>query len=103
MNDVSISRRRSSVHRPAIHSTRIRLDDESKKWLSEAAKRRGISLSEYVRLVAVPQARQEILTAREQSLMLTPDEQLAFWKALAAAPKLTEAQRRLGSLMRGEE
>jgi uncharacterized protein (DUF1778 family) len=82
---------------------RIRLDDESKKWLAEAAKWRGISVSEYVRLVAVPQARREILADREPTLTLAPEEQHAFWKALAERPELTEAQRRLGRLMRGEE
>ncbi len=69
----------------------------------EAARLRGISLSDYVRTVAVPQARREVRTAREQTIALTPEEQLAFWKALAEPPKLTEAQRRLGALMRGEE
>jgi uncharacterized protein (DUF1778 family) len=82
---------------------RIRLDDESKRWLVAAAKRRGISPSEYVRLVAVAQARREIRVDREQSLMLAPEEQQAFWRALAQRPELTEAQRRLGTLMRGEE
>jgi uncharacterized protein (DUF1778 family) len=80
----------------------VRLDDESKECLSEAAMLRGISLSDYVRAVTVPQARREILAAREQVLALTPEEQLTFWNALAAPPPLTEAQRCLGSLMRGE-
>jgi uncharacterized protein (DUF1778 family) len=81
----------------------VRLDDESKECLARAAKLRGISLSDYVRAVTVPQARREVDAARERTLALTPEEQLAFWKALAEPPKLTEAQRRLGSLMRGEE
>ena len=50
-----------------------------------------------------PGEARESLAAREQTLALTPEEQLAFWKALAEPPKLTEAQRRLGSIMRGEE
>jgi hypothetical protein len=32
---------------------------------------------------------------------LTPAAQLAFWRALAARPKLTAAQKKLGRLMRG--
>ena len=44
----------------------------------------------------------EVQAAREQTIVLTSDEQLAFWNALNATPKLTNAQRRLGSLMRGE-
>jgi uncharacterized protein (DUF1778 family) len=81
----------------------VRLDEESKACLTEAARLRGISLSDYVRAVTVPQARREVSAAREQTLALTPEEQLAFWKALAEPPNLTEAQRRLGSIMRGEE
>ncbi len=36
-------------------------------------------------------------------ITLTPEEQLEFWTALGQPPKLTAAQRRLGSLMRGED
>jgi uncharacterized protein (DUF1778 family) len=80
----------------------VRLDAESKACLAEAAKLRGISLSDYVRAVTVPQARREVRAAREQTLALTPAEQLDFWNALAAPPALTESQKRLGLLMRGE-
>jgi uncharacterized protein (DUF1778 family) len=80
----------------------VRLDDESKACLAQAAKLRGLSLSDYVRTVTVSQARREVQAAREQTLALTPEEQLAFWNALAAPPALTQAQRRLGALMRGE-
>ncbi len=79
----------------------VRLDEESKAYLSEAAKLRRISMSDYVRAVTVAQARREVRAAREHVLCLTPAEQLAFWKALNETPKLTEAQRRLGELMRG--
>jgi uncharacterized protein (DUF1778 family) len=92
-----------SRRRPPSRALKIRLDDQSKECLSQAARLRGISLSDYVRTVAVPQARREVLAAREQALALTAEEQLAFWKALAEPPTLTEAQRRLGSIMRGEE
>jgi uncharacterized protein (DUF1778 family) len=80
----------------------VRLDEESKAFLSRAAELRGISLSDYVRTVTVAQARREVQAASEQTLKLTAEEQLAFWKALAAPPKLTEAQQRLGAIMRGE-
>jgi hypothetical protein len=43
---------------------------------SEAAKLRGISLSDYVRTVTVPQARREVLAAREQTLAMTPRSSL---------------------------
>jgi uncharacterized protein (DUF1778 family) len=96
------SRRRSPARTPAARSLMVRLDADSKDCLSEAAKLRGISLSDYVRAVTVPQARREVLAARQQTIALTPEEQLRFWKALAEPASLTEAQRRLGSLMRGE-
>jgi uncharacterized protein (DUF1778 family) len=81
----------------------VRLDDDSKACLFEAAKLRGISVSDYVRTVTLPQARREVLASREQTLVMTPAEQLAFWNALAARPVLTASQKRLGKLMRGGE
>jgi hypothetical protein len=35
-------------------------------------------------------------------IVLSPDEQLVFWRALEALPKLNEEQRCLGEIMRGE-
>ena len=81
----------------------VRLDEEGKASLTEAAALRRISVSDYVRTVTVAQARKEVLAAREQTSALTPEEQLAFWNALNETPKLTPAQRRLGAVMRGEE
>jgi uncharacterized protein (DUF1778 family) len=80
----------------------VRLDDQSKTYLSKAAELRRISVSDYVRAVTVAQARREVLAARDQTIALTALEQLAFWDALNETPKLSEAQRRLGSVMRGE-
>jgi uncharacterized protein (DUF1778 family) len=80
----------------------VRLDEESKAFLTEAAKLRRISVSDYVRAVTVAQARKEVAAAREQILTMTPEEQLAFWNALNETPRLTDAQQRLGSVMRGE-
>ena len=80
----------------------VRLDEESKQCLAQAAALRQISVSDYVRSVTVPQARREVRAAHEQVIALTPEEQLSFWKALNETPKLTPAQRRLGSVMRGE-
>src|SRR5436305_8464409 len=80
----------------------VRLDAESKQALTSAAELRRISVSDYVRTVTVAQARREVRAAREQTLTLTPEEQLAFWLALNEAPRLTKRQRRLGALMRGE-
>ena len=80
----------------------VRLDDDTKACLAQAAALRRISVSDYVRTVTVAQARREVRAAREQTLTLTPEEQLAFWKALNEAPRLTKEQRRLAALMRGE-
>jgi uncharacterized protein (DUF1778 family) len=80
----------------------VRLDDESKQSLAEAAELRHLSVSDYVRAVTVPQAKREIRAARAQIVALTPEEQLTFWTALNRAPQLTAAQRRLGAVMRGE-
>jgi len=80
----------------------VRLDPESRAYLSQAADLRRISVSDYVRTVTVAQARREVAAAREQVIALTPEEQLAFWNALNQTPRLTDAQRRLGALMRGE-
>ena len=93
---------RSPRKSPSNRSLMVRLDDDSKTCLSEAARLRGISLSDYVRTVTVPQARREVLAARAQTLALTPEEQLDFWNALAGSATLTEPQKRLGTLMRGE-
>jgi uncharacterized protein (DUF1778 family) len=80
----------------------VRLDDEGKAFLAQAAALRRISVSDYVRTVTVAQARKEVLAAREQTIALTPAEQLAFWNALNDSPRLTDAQRQLGSVMRGQ-
>jgi uncharacterized protein (DUF1778 family) len=79
----------------------VRLDDESKQCLAEAANLRHVSVSDYVRTVTVPQARREVRAARDQVIALTPEEQLSFWNALNEVPALSPAQRRLGSIMRG--
>jgi uncharacterized protein (DUF1778 family) len=80
----------------------VRLDEESKSFLTRAAELRGISVSDYVRLVTVVQARREVESAAEQVIALSPEEQLTFWKALHRPVRLSEAQRQLGALMRGE-
>jgi uncharacterized protein (DUF1778 family) len=80
----------------------VRLDAESKAYLTRAAGLRGLSVSDYVRTVTIAQARREVEAAGERTIALTPEEQLAFWNALAAPAKPTPAQRRLGKVMRGE-
>jgi uncharacterized protein (DUF1778 family) len=88
--------------KPARGSLMVRLGNDDKTCLAQAAKLRRISVSDYVRTVTIAQARREVEAAREQIISLTPEEQLAFWNALNEAPRLTEAQRKLGSVMRGQ-
>jgi uncharacterized protein (DUF1778 family) len=83
-------------------SLMVRLDAESKACLSQAAELRRISVSDYVRQVTVAQARREIEAAGNQTIVLAPDEQLSFWKALQAPVRLTPGKKKLGKLMRGE-
>ena len=92
------SRRKPERKRPSL---RLNLDQYSRRTLEAAAKLRRISVSEYIRSIAVPQAKREIEGARQNVVVLTPDEQLAFWNALQAPVKLTPAQMRLSRLARG--
>jgi len=79
----------------------VRLDEESKSSIAKAAELRKVSISDYVRMVTVSQARREVEATQQNALSLTPDEQLAFWNALSAPVELSEAQRELGRLMQG--
>ncbi len=90
--------------RPATAPTplMVRLDPDSKTCLSQAARLRHISVSDYVRTVTVAQARREVQASHEQTIVLTPHEQVEFWNALNEKPVLTDAQRKLGAIMRGE-
>lgn len=80
----------------------VRLDQDSKSFLTKAAELRKVSISDYVRMVTVAQARREVYAAEQSMIVLSPDEQLEFWTALDTAPKLTKSQRDLGRIMRGE-
>lgn len=91
-----------NITSPKTSPLMVRLDAESKQALVDAAELRRISVSDYVRTVTVSQARREVASAREQTMRLSPEEQLAFWKALHAPARLTAAQKRLGTLMRGK-
>ena len=81
----------------------VRLDEESKTYVTKAAELRKVSISDYVRMVTVAQARREVSQAEQSTISLTPEEQLAFWNALNATPNLTKSQRELGKIMRGDK
>lgn len=80
----------------------VRLDQDSKDVLSRAADLRQVSVSDYVRLVTVAQARKEVAASNERTICMTPEEQLAFWEALGETPRLTRAQKKLARLMQGK-
>jgi uncharacterized protein (DUF1778 family) len=94
--------RKLKSQRPTTNTLMVRLDKESKEALVQAATLRKISVSDYVRVVTVPQARKEVLASVDQTISLSAAEQLAFWTALNNSTKLTTAQKKLGKLMRGE-
>lgn len=95
-------RRSTHSKRSAVHWLVVHLDDESASLLANAAQLRRTSVSEYVRTVSVAQAHREIEAAENQTILLTPDEQFTFWKALQAVSNPTRAQCELGAIMRGE-
>jgi uncharacterized protein (DUF1778 family) len=80
----------------------VRLDRLSKKTIVEAACLRGVSTSDYVRSVVAAQARRDLQDANTRTMVLSAEDQLAFWNALHEPVALTKRQRALGKIMRGE-
>lgn len=79
----------------------VRIDPRSKSVIARAARLRGVSASDYVRLVVLAQARRDVDEAESRTMTLSPEDQLAFWTALQEARPLTKKQRELGRIMRG--
>src|SRR5262245_57337549 len=66
--DLTMTTKRSSKGpKKSASQLVVRLDPESKAYLTQAADLRRISVSDYVRVVAVTQAQREVLAAREQT------------------------------------
>lgn len=101
MTEIRIQKRRTT--KTIAQSLSVPLDDASRAAVTQAAELRRVSASDYVRDVAVAQAKHEVSAARRQVIALSPSEQLQFWKALNVPAKLTPAQKRLGRVMRGEK
>src|SRR6476659_3021851 len=80
----------------------VRLDATSKELLSEAARLRRVSVSYFVRTVMINQAKRETAAAAQCVIVMSADEQIAFWNALNEPPTLTPAQERLAAYIRGE-
>jgi len=105
----SQTHRRAKAARPTTRAKRsretlmVRLDGGSKELLAEAARLRRVSVSDYVRQVMIDQARRETDAAAQGVVVMSPEEQLAFWNALNEPPALTHAQQRLADFIRGGE
>lgn len=83
-------------------SLMVRVAPADKKLIRKAAELRHISVSDYVRSVTLTQAKREVEDEGERVIRLSPQGQLAFWNALHEPVMLTEAQKRLGRIARGE-
>lgn len=79
-----------------------RLTAAEKRIVVKAARLRRLGFSAYLRVVLVPMAQREVDGAEQNVIALTPDEQLAFWRALEQPVELTPAQRKLARLMKGK-
>jgi uncharacterized protein (DUF1778 family) len=79
----------------------VRVDAAAKRVVARAANLRGVSTSDYVRQVVLSQARREVEEAKTRTVLLSPEDQLAFWRALHEPVALTKRQVQLSRLMRG--
>jgi hypothetical protein len=70
--------------------------------MAKANRSNGTKRASAVKPQMGAQALNEFRAASAHIIILTPDQQLAFWKAINASPKLTASQRRLGAIMRGD-
>jgi uncharacterized protein (DUF1778 family) len=80
----------------------VRLDSECKASVVAAAELRGATVSDYVRTVMLAQAQKDLAAANDRTILLSAQDQLAFWEALQAPVELTPAQRELGRMMQGK-
>jgi len=78
----------------------VRFDPVGKTLIKRAAAIRGLTVSDYVRSRIISLARQDVEEADTGVLRLPREAQIAFWQALQNPPPPTEAQRRLGALVR---
>ena len=78
----------------------VRFDPAGNALVRRAAAIRGLDAGDYVRSRIILQAQQDVEEADSSVLRLPREAQIAFWQALANPPQPTEAQRRLGELVR---
>jgi hypothetical protein len=72
----------------------VRLDAESKAYIARAARLRRISISECVRTVLVAAARREVQASTSRIIMLSLEDQLAFWVTVHGS-RVTSVQERI--------
>jgi len=87
--------------KPKHTTLMVRLDQESKGYLQQAANLKKLSVSDYVRQFVVKQAKQDVAVQHDRVIRLNPEDQLRFWKALNAPPKLNKGLRKLSKIMKG--
>lgn len=78
----------------------VRFDSAGKTLVKRAAAVRGLNVSDYVRSRIIVLAQQDVEEAETGVLRLPREDQIAFWQALQNPPPPTEAQLRLGALVR---
>lgn len=79
-----------------------RINPANKEIITQAAKLREIPVSDYIRTTVLEQAKKEVSSSKLNILQLTEAEQLSFWHVIDSEPKLSNSQKELGKLMRGE-
>jgi uncharacterized protein (DUF1778 family) len=90
-----------------MSTLQIQLSETAQQILRQLAEKTGQSMSDvldkaldaYRRKLLIEQPLDE--SWPETTIHLSPEAQLAFWKALNEPVRLTEAQKRLGAIMQG--
>ena len=92
----------SSAHHsdPKDTTLLVRCDRSTKELIRKAAEVRGLSMSDYMRMQVKASAARDVLEAETGILKLAKEDQIAFWQLLQRPAKPTEAQKKLGHLVR---
>jgi predicted HicB family RNase H-like nuclease len=70
MMSTTTTRSSRSKRKSTGGSLMVRLDGESKRYLARAAELRRVSMSDYIRLVTISQARREVQEAEHNTIRL---------------------------------
>lgn len=86
-----------------MSAPQIQLSETAQQILRELAEQTGQSMTSVLDKALNAYRRKllfEQLPDERWTIRLSPEDQLAFWKALNEPVQLTEAQKRLGAIMR---